>query len=73
MKTINLIIWLLVIITIEFILVGLTMRSISDNNCEELCKDKGALAHKVFYSGDFKLNDVCECIFSDKIKAWRMG
>lgn len=70
---IKIIICILIVIAFTLFFMGWGMRAISDDTCRELCKDKNALSHQTLYSGNWAMDDVCCCIFSDRIKAWRMG
>ena len=72
-KIIKIIICILVIIAFTLFFIGWGMRAISDDACKELCKDKNALAHQTFYSGNWEMDDVCCCYGNDWIKSWRMG
>ena len=61
-------------VLIGVFLTGLTLRGISENTCEEECEEMNALGYEVIYSGEwFKLDDVCVCVFKDKIKAFELG
>lgn len=73
-KIFNILFWVLIGILVGFLLIGYTLYKISYNSCEEECEDMNSLAHKVIPSGDwFKLNDVCICVYKNKIKAFELG
>ena len=66
--------WVVLGICIGLILTGYEVRQNSENMCEEKCEDLNALTQKVILSGDwFKSNDVCVCVFKDRIKAFKLG
>ena len=73
MKTIEVVIWVILIFLVFLFVVSLIMSSLSNNTCEMICNQKGALTYQIIPSGDWKLNDVCCCIFPAKIESERMG
>lgn len=68
-ETTPLIIFLVIVLLILVILMG--MHTISSNQCKAECKNKGALASELIEQGTFK-KDVCMCIYSNKIEAFKL-
>ena len=72
MKIDRIIFWVVIGILIIFATYGITLSIISNSMCNKECNKMDALTYKIHYSGNLRLDDVCMCIFEDKIKAFRL-
>lgn len=73
MKKENIILLIGIIILAIYFIVGIVLGIISSSMCKKECDKLNALEFEIYPSGNFALDDLCVCIFSDKIKAFRMG
>jgi len=67
------IVWAIAIILIVIGVFGIVLSKMADKQCKEECVEMDAIGHYVVHSGNFDIDDLCVCFFSDRIKSFRMG
>ena len=73
MKDKKIIFWIIFSLMVILVIIGFALNRISNKMCEKECNQMNALAHEIYPSGNWKLDDVCMCIFPDKIKSFKLN